>query len=525
MATRPVPRPWLGRCGLLGLTAAAALLRWPAMTHGGFVNHDVAGILYGGMLLRAGRLPYVDSYELKPPGTFYLATWLAGGDATDIAQFQIGANLVALASLVVVGAIGMRLWGTWRGLAAALLYGLHDAVLDSMDANYVTWAQLPMLLAIACALVASEAPPDPKRRRGAILGWSLAGALAGAAMLLKQPSGLVAIAVVTALAIWPDRLDPAHRRSMRERLLALASVAAGFVLVHVPIALHYAHHGAFDALVRGYLWNPRVFAYVRTGAEVGASEAWREGPAALLHFLALPLALSAFALWPPQDPRHRRRAVVSLLWMAAACASASIGFRFYKGYFLAVAPPFCLFAAAPWGLFGSLRARTWFARVPSIVLAFPLLARQVDVLRQERAARAEAPDEGVRRIADHLRGIAPEDATLWVWGWHLWDLYPATGMLSPTRLYKADNVIATDNDATWRRPRSPLHFREGPLADTLLAELQADPPFAIVLGSAVPHYEFVELRRLLRTHYRRDRSVQVHRVQIWIRRPVPVRLP
>lgn len=516
MATRPVPRHWLGRCGLLGIVAASGYVRWPAFTHGGFVSHDVAGILYGGMLLHAGRLPYVDSYELKSPGAFYLAAWLSGSDATDIANFQIWANLVALASLLVVGGIGLRWWGTWRGLAAALLYALHDAALDSMDANYVTWAQLPMLTAVATALVTVERPLGGHRLLTP-LAWCTAGFFAGAAMLLKQPTGLVALCMVVALALWPDGMDAERRRPGRTRLVALSWVVVGLASVHLPIALHYAHHGAFDAFVRGYLWNERVHTYVRAGTLTGASDAWREGSAATLHFLALPLALTAFALWPPQDPHHRRRAVLLALWMAAALASAAIGFRFYKGYFLPVAAPLCLFAAAPWGLFGDERARTWLARALPIALLLPLVARQADILRQERVFRAQVHDEGVHRIAEHLREHAPEGATLWVWGWHLWDLYPATGMLSPTRLYKADNVIASDNDATWRRPRSEMHFRDGPLAETLLAELQADPPFAIVLGSAVPHDEFIELRRFLRTQYRRDRRVRVGLVQIWVR--------
>ena len=61
--------------------------------------------MYNGMLLAAGKLPYVDSVEFKAPGTFYLAWWLADG-GRDIAAFQVWANLFALGSLaaLVLGA-------------------------------------------------------------------------------------------------------------------------------------------------------------------------------------------------------------------------------------------------------------------------------------------------------------------------------------------------------------------------------------------------------------------------------------
>ena len=38
----------------------------------GLGNHDVAGITYNADLLLRGGLPYVDTVEIKAPGTFYL---------------------------------------------------------------------------------------------------------------------------------------------------------------------------------------------------------------------------------------------------------------------------------------------------------------------------------------------------------------------------------------------------------------------------------------------------------------------
>ncbi len=138
----------------------SALVRRPGFTQGGFASHDVGGILYNAMLLRSGGLPYVDSVEWKGPGSFYLAALFAGPHGTDIAALQIAANCFGLASLVLVAALAWRLWGPPAAVAAAAVCALHDAHLDSMDANYVTWALLPQLAAILLAVLA-----DRRRRR------------------------------------------------------------------------------------------------------------------------------------------------------------------------------------------------------------------------------------------------------------------------------------------------------------------------------------------------------------------------
>ena len=94
---------------LAAIVGASAWLRTPGFEQGGFASHDVAGILYNAMVLERGGLPYVDTLELKAPGSFYLAQWFAGGDGRDIGRFQIAANLWALASLVAVAGLGWRL--------------------------------------------------------------------------------------------------------------------------------------------------------------------------------------------------------------------------------------------------------------------------------------------------------------------------------------------------------------------------------------------------------------------------------
>lgn len=514
----PRVRTWLALGLLAVIVGISAWIRRPGFTQGGFANHDVAGILYNAMLLAQGKLPYVDNIEMKAPGTFYLARWLAGPAGTDIARFQIAANTWALGSLVAVAAIGWRRFGPVSAVVAAAVYGLHDAVLDTMDANYVTWAQLPLVLGVGAIF---EARSVTGRRR--LVWWIVAGALTGGATLLKRPAGIGWL-MVMATVVWPTDLD-GRRVPLHERGVELLAATFGLALAHLPIALHYVSHGHLVDLWSGYVLNEQGLKYAALGTRTLAEGALWEGLMALGYFLPLPLALAAFAARAPADraipSRQARLAGWLWLWFFLACVAAAVGFRFYKDYFLAAAAPLSLLAAAPWGLFGarSVSRRRWRA-----LLALPLallVARQGMLIHAERVNRARAHDAGGRFIARHVAAHASPDAEIWVWGWHLWDVYALTGKLAGTRMYKSRALITTGNDATWRKPNSPMRFVDGPAARTLIAELERRRPEWIVLGSAVPAHEFEALRELLRREYRRDRRVRLNRVQFWVLADAP----
>ena len=500
-------RAWAAGLALGMVALVSVWLRWPGFTQGGFASHDVAGILHEAMLLHDGALPYVDSIELKAPGTFYLAALLAGPDGTDIAAFQIWANLWAIATLGVLAGLAWRLWGPTAAVVAALLYALHDAHLDSMDANYVTWAQLPLVAGVGCALLG----PRASSRRRELGWWVAAGVLAGLATLLKRPAG-VGMVVVVVLAVWPAA---AARTSWRARGVA---VVGGIVGSHVPIALHYAAAGELSALIDGYVRSRWGMRYVSYGGEPFGMTAMKEGLLAAAHFVALPLSLAMFAVVPPRDDESRRVWRGVALWSLMTIAAAWVGLRFYKGYFLATAAPLCLWAAAPWGLLGAAsRVRRW-GRVVFLVPVLLLSLRQMAVLDHQRVDRARPHDKGGRVIAKVVRTDLRKGDRIWVWGWHLWDVYPMTGLRSASRVYKSLGLLTPPNDDTWRRPATRLRFVDGEASAILLEDLDASRPAWIVLGSTVPRREFRALTAFLREHYVLDRRVRLGRVQFWHRR-------
>jgi hypothetical protein len=501
---------------LLAIVGASVWMRWPGFVQGGFASHDVAGILYNAMVLDHGGLPYVDTFEFKAPGSFYLARWLAGPEARDIARLQIAANLWALASLIAVAALAWRLWGRVASVVATGLLALHDAVLDSMDANYVTWANLPQVLAFGLAITASQTT----RTRLQPTLWLLAGAAAGGATLCKQPNGVI-LPVVVIIALWPLA---ATGGAWIDRLRGLGWaragwVIAGFVIIHIPIATHYLMQGELGSLIDGYVFNRWTLRYL--GArEAGLLDSSKEGTLALAYFLGLPLVFAAFTLAAPCPPERRRERWFVVLWLLATLFAASLGARFYKGYFVAVAPPLVILAAAPWGLLGVRSSAPRWARALALVVLVALVVRQSLIVDVQRADRSVAHDTGGRKIADHVAANTDPDDTIWVWGWHLWDVYPLANRMSASPIYKSLGVLTPPNDDTWRRPASKQHFVDSELADRLLDDLARARPAYIVLGSTVPREQFTGLQTFLRREYRRDHRVRLGHVQFWRRKDI-----
>lgn len=506
---------------LATISAASVAIRWPGLTQGRFASHDVGGILYNAMLLRSGGLPYVDSVEFKAPGSFYLAALLAGPEGRDIAALQLLANLFGLASLALVAALAWRLWGPLAAALAAALFALHDANLDSMDANYVTWALLPQVAAVLVALAAGRRREQSTDSSAMSFGtWIMSGALCGLATLFKQPAGIVLVPALVH-ALWRPPTAARGRLDLRAGL----GVLLGFLLAHLPVALHYLARGQLGALVSGYAGSAWGMAYIEHHAHVPlASAAW-EGLAATLYFLALPLALAGFAVAArPHElgPTPRAELRLLLVWAAAGLAGAAVGLRFYKGYFLAALPPLCLLAAAPWGLLGPQPWRRglprWFAG-PALAL---LLVRAGLLLAATRQDRLQPHDEGARKIAAHIAAHTRPGERIWVWGWHLWGVYAYSGRLSASPIYKTPGLLTRFEDDTWRRPPAPLTLLpDSPHAAALLHDLETARPAFIALGGSVPRERFLALRRLLAAAYERDRRLTVGKVEIWRRREPP----
>jgi hypothetical protein len=499
------------------------MIRAPAFTQGGFVSHDVAGILYSAMVFVDGGLPYVNTVELKAPGCFYLAWVFAGAEGRDIASFQIVANLWAMVGTCLVFGMMARARGLLAATVAGGVYVLQQPWLDSMDANYVIWANTFQVGAVAAVW------RGPDRRMSArAADWILAGLLVGGAALCKRQAAFLMLPLLWSAMAVGGRDD----RRLRLWSRAALGLAGGAALPFAAVFAHYAASGNAGAFVRGYAFNDWGWSYV-AAVDVGA---WvlAETVMATTFFLALPLGLLCAAGVHGVRGTHGAREAVRrwglvLGWLAATLLAAWIGGRLYKGYFALTMAPAAMLAG---GAVASLarasridtrsrpgsRALRWAMAVAVAVLT----ARSGLLLIQLRGARDVPRDAGGRRLAAHIEAHTAPDDTIWVWGWHLWDLYPLSGRMAGSSIYKSLGVLTPPNDDSWRRGPSPLHFVDSSRADLLLRELRASRPRYIVLGSTVPHPEFQALRDYLATSYALDRRVRVGHVQMWrLRAPPP----
>jgi 4-amino-4-deoxy-L-arabinose transferase-like glycosyltransferase len=236
-------------------TAATIILGIPTLNYP--YGPDQALFAYIGEHLLRGDGLYVDVWDVKPPGIFWI---YAAIDLLPGAPFRVlrGVDLLyTVASVVAIYALATLYWDRLAGAVAGGLYGAvyivatgywHSAQPDSF-----------MVLPLVLALLAYELA----RRRGNTTAALLSGLLFGFAIQLRPTVVLVAGVLMLldlrgslasgGLRHW--RRDPAAHRAL--------ALAAGGIAIEVIALLWLALHGA----VGEYLYAQLDFApqYARQG--------------------------------------------------------------------------------------------------------------------------------------------------------------------------------------------------------------------------------------------------------------------
>ena len=290
-----------------------------------------------------GQLPYVDAWDNKPPGTYYLhaavlalvpqgdrwagtciegTTQPCGYVALQVVDF-VWALLTAVAVLALARALG---FGPLGSIASALLFVVYANVSQLSKEGSTPEKQLllPMVLSYLCVV----------RARGRPGLLALGGVLAGSAFLFKQ----TAISIPIALgAFW-----------LTERPLwfgprAWLPFALGYALPLLFVGGYFAAHGGLDEL-----WDA-AFGYnlvqARTNAfsipRAALTGAWHvfSGSTALLWLLGLGGALIVLA-----RRRSSSSTLMLLLWWAVADALSLAlgGAKFAQVYFVQLVPSLAL---------------------------------------------------------------------------------------------------------------------------------------------------------------------------------------
>jgi Dolichyl-phosphate-mannose-protein mannosyltransferase len=477
------------------------------------LNADNGLYIAAGKVLKQGGVVGRDTWDNKPPGTYYVYAGLlavtpdysvdctlsgrplpASGVPVSCAQIVLSIfdSLYAFAIVAAVWWIGRRLFGAGSGALAALLCAIFVSMLNLMRGGGLPdfHALLPSTLGYAAALRYAET--------GRVRWLVLAGALLGVACLFKQ-TGLVLFA---GIGVWLIVRSMHESRNGWQCVLRRGGLlGAGFVSVLGLSAAILAVIGALPDVInqailfnRYYVGSPGNVNNLLSQARTQTWNVFVDSQSGL--WLA---ALGALPLLPIAVARDRRVWLV-IAWVAASTASLLLGgAHLLVYYYLVLVPP--LAVCGGWALTNIWRRSSNLARVWLAVTAATLLAygSHFQVAEYERAwysrlqSTTHVPEEFVAGL---IRG---GQGSLFVWG-NGSQVYALSGRQPASRYL---HTLALSNDFA-------VHDQVATNRAELMATLAAAPPAVIAIDTPwlkrVHTLEFPELQQLLASDYELSNS-------------------
>lgn len=399
-------------------------------------DQSIYGLLGDGIL--QGRAPYRDLWDFKPPGIFFI---YAG------AQYVFGRSMAAIRFVEAIGLLG-TVWGLvvlskrlqgsslagWlAGGAAAfaqvMLDFWHTGQPESFGGMLTVWA--------LCAIT----PIDHKKTRQSAA--FIAGALLGAASLMKPPLG--GALIVVAAYLFRQRVEPV---SHWKRLQPLLALGCGVFVVLGICALYFVRAKAFSALS----WTLRDFVpgYTALGWQADRS------PLSMMHYALvealvkfsgfIPIGIVAALILPSAHSREAEGFFLICGIVIFHVVGIAMQAKFFEYHYAATIPLLAFLAGLGWAkLWWTAQARGVIS-VLSFLLALLYAAiiapavqdlpgtpwqrtlRRLYFLRHFRAplareqldnaiARAASFDlQADRDVAHWIKGQTGPDDTVLVWG-------------------------------------------------------------------------------------------------------------
>jgi hypothetical protein len=384
----------------LGIILLTVAIRLPSLLHPQPIDSEAMYSVVANEIVDGGR-PYIDAVERKPPLLFWTyATVFKVAGKFNWKALHIVALMWTLCAMAGLYVIGCELFDRNTGLVAAVFYGVfqHWWTWKNLTFDGEMLMNLPIIWAWAIAFRRSSSRVRPE--------LFAAGALLGAAFLLKQPAAIAAVPLGIYLLLPSYRTSRSLTRTnsiIEATILTVGFFAAlGFVMIVL---------WKQGILYEAFYWTiadhdvPHVF--------------WQKGIVNTLTFLGacLPLVIGATMacrdkseIWAERTAE--RTALFGLL--AASAIGAAAGARFYPHYYVQLIPPLALLAAPYYARLWSrtmqppywiLRPRVTYAWLGLAVIAF-------SIKHWTGLAPRRIPCEAGRYLSTHS---SPDDR-IFVWG-------------------------------------------------------------------------------------------------------------
>lgn len=473
----------------------------------------------------AGKMPYRDAWDFKPPGIFLVFA---------LAQALFGKTMASVRLVEVLGLLGMvlafrRLGRTLFGSATAGLLGGALAVLIHAQLEFWHTAQpesfggMVTVFALALATGPAVARDGTSRRR--VLAWAGVGALFGVAFLMKPPLGGGALVCAAYLAI----METARSRRLTRAALPVLVAGVASLLPIALCALWFWWRGAMPALrwtlfeftpgytKLGWTGTPRgFFIYAFHESLVGFS-------------YLLPVAVALAVLLPRVGAREREGMLVVLGLVSMQVAGIALQAKFFQYHYGAT--ELLLSFVAGLGLYKSWR---WARRVPFVGVGIYAAAVVWLILSREalrhnpgtfwersrdrmdfvlfRTTTREVLDAKLYHVADYdldvdrragreVRRLTGPGDSIFVWGFEP-SVYWFSGRRAGSRY-----LYSVPQRATWQRERARAEL----YADLLesrpsMLVVQHGDIFRFVTGDDLDSFAvietFPELRGFIASQYR-----------------------
>lgn len=490
-----------------------------------------------GRVILAGRTPFVDMWDIKPPPIYYLyALGIGLFGATTEAIRALDLLFVPFAMLGLY-LIGMRISGKNLGLMAALLLGVfyfNDGFQNLSQSDSL--ATIPSIWAAYFALRARQAEA---KSREALLWAFLAGCLSGLLLWFKPQYAFVVLAFVL-LQVY------ARFKMPRAILFEGAVFAFGGLLIAGGLLAYFASIGVLQEMI---IVAQGTAAYNAQGYDLGAFLA-NMGNGFYYRWIVWHGLIVLVALWfvfwmikhifkslPLYSERSERHGEGDLggevLWLLAGLAFAFVQAKGFDTHWFPMLPPMALLGAS-----ALIQAIEWlgksvkkkviaFYAISVIVLlivpamttwggAWRYLSQQEDLLTYWDSFQANdlKPEESLL-VANFLsERVLPGDS-LFIWGFRP-EVYYMAGLWPATRYQAHFPLIAPWYPEAWKQNN----------VDILWAAM---PPYVLVLeddymawvtnsesDSHTLLQSYTELNNWLIANY--ERETQIGDFLIWKRK-------